>query len=106
MATGSMDTTAKLWDVQKGAEISTLSVSVKDTTLFSVLTCTLSEVLLLGLCTRLFACDMTDILVYLSNEMVAIFLNVINSQGTEFHFHRIISFCLGKSIWRLVTSVN
>ena len=27
VATGSMDTTAKLWDVQKGAEISTLSVS-------------------------------------------------------------------------------
>ena len=27
VATGSMDTTAKLWDVLKGAEISTLSVS-------------------------------------------------------------------------------
>jgi len=29
VATGSMDTTAKLWDVQKGAEISTLSVSAQ-----------------------------------------------------------------------------
>lgn len=28
VATGSMDTTAKLWDVQKGAEVSTLSVSI------------------------------------------------------------------------------
>jgi len=28
VATGSMDTTAKLWDVETGAEISTLSVSI------------------------------------------------------------------------------
>ena len=31
MATGRMDSTAKLWDVQTGTEICTLNVSVKVT---------------------------------------------------------------------------